>query len=767
MMAKYLFSFFFIFSGLFFPGSLSQLKAESFELNSISVEGNNRLSSAAVANFSQLKTGTSVSSQDLNEAYKAIIDTELFKSVVFERNKDTLLITVDEYPTINEISFEGNRKFTDKRLSKLLSIKPRFVFNPAGLEKDLDAIKSTYKNSGRIATQIKPKVIKLPNNRVDVIFEISEGSTVEIESINFVGNRSFSDGRLRRVLESKQAGLLRKLILRDTLITERISLDKRLLTDFYRSRGYVDFEINDVNAELSEEKDAFFISYNLKEGPRFEFGEVRLTSSVTGFESAGFNKFLTIKNGETYSPVAVQSNVSRLEEKLRFQGYDFIRVKPVISRDIEKLTLNVNFVMEKGERVFIERIDISGNTATFDRVLRRQFFVAEGDPFNPNEIKAASDRITSLGLFSDASVNVLPGRTQSEVIIDVEVVEQPTGSLSFGAGYSSASGFGGLVEYRERNFLGRGQSLSFTINTTKDDQRYKLSFFEPMFLRNDLGLGANFSLDDTRKQNAAYDTQNIQFQPYVVYPLGIKSKIKIDYSIAQTELSNPFGVGSLITNEVNEGKITSSRIGYVFTHDTRLYKLGPKNGILFNLGQEFIGLGGDKTGLRTTLKAAAQKEAFKEEVKLTAVFEAGLLTYTSGNSRVMDRFFLGSQKMRGFEPGGLGPRECLNRQCGVSNNDTLGGENFAVVRFEAEFPLGLPEEYGFSGGVFYDIGNLWSLQKLNNDVLYEDGSWRHAIGASIFWNTPIGPLRFNFTDALKKEIHDRDESFDLTISTRF
>ena len=241
------FSFLVVFSSLFFMGSLSQLKAASFKLNSISVEGNNRLSSAAVANYSQLKTGTSVSSQDLNEAYKAIIDTELFKSVVFERNKDMLLITVDEYPTINKISFEGNSKFTDQRLSKLLSIKPRFVFNPAGLEKDLDAIKSTYKNSGRIATQIKPKVIKHSNNRVDVIFDIAEGSTVEIESINFVGNRSFSDGRLRRVLESKQAGLLRKLILRDTLITERISLDKRLLTDFYRSRGYVDFEINAVS----------------------------------------------------------------------------------------------------------------------------------------------------------------------------------------------------------------------------------------------------------------------------------------------------------------------------------------------------------------------------------------------------------------------------------------------------------------------------------------------------------------------------------------
>ena len=415
----------------------------------------------------------------------------------------------------------------------------------------------------------------------------------------------------------------------------------------------------------------------------------------------------------------------------------------------------------------MKRIDISGNTATLDRVVRRQFFLAEGDPFNPNEISAAAERIRALGLFSDSSVNVIAGSSPSEVILDVEVVEQPTGTLSFGAGYSSSSGFGGLIEYQERNFLGRGQDLSFSIKTGKDDQLYQLSFFEPMFLRNDLGLGVNFSLKDTKKQNAAYDTQNIMFQPYLVYPLGIKSKIKIDYAIDQTDLSNPFGVGSIITEEVNEGKVTSSRIGYVFSYDTRLYKIGPKNGVLFNLGQEFIGLGGDKTGLKTTLKAAAQKETLKEEVKLTAIFEAGLLTYTRGKSRVVDRFFLGSHKMRGFEPGGLGPRECLNRQCGNNNNDTLGGENFAVLRFEAEFPLGLPEEYGFSGGVFYDVGNLWSLSNSNGDVLYEKGSWRHAIGTSIFWDTPIGPLRFNFSEVLKKETFDRSESFDLTISTRF
>jgi outer membrane protein insertion porin family len=282
-----------------------------------------------------------------------------------------------------------------------------------------------------------------------------------------------------------------------------------------------------------------------------------------------------------------------------------------------------------------------------------------------------------------------------------------------------------------------------------------------------LGFGLNLSVKDTKKQNAAYDTENLQVQPYIVYPLGDKSKIKIDYSISQTDLSNPGDVGSIITNEVNEGEVVTSSIGFEFSHNTRDYKSGSENGAIFKLGQHFTGLGGDKTAIMTTVKVAARRNVFKDDLKLRAEFESGLLTYTTGNSRVVDRFFLGSRKMRGFDAGGIGPRECSARKCEGSNNDALGGENFAVARFEAEFPLGLPDEYGFSGGLFYDIGNLWSLDKTNNNVLYEDGSWRQAIGASIFWKTPIGPLRFNFSDVIKKEQYDRDESFDLTISTRF
>ena len=252
-----------------------------------------------------------------------------------------------------------------------------------------------------------------------------------------------------------------------------------------------------------------------------------------------FEKFITFKQGETYSPVSLQSAVTQLEEKLQARGFEFVRVKPVVNRNINNLTLDFDLVFEKGDRLYIERIDISGNIATLDRVLRRQFFTVEGDPFNPREIKAAADRIRGLGLFSETDVTTLSGSTNSQVVINAKVVEKPTGSLTFGAGYSSQAGLGLLVEYGERNFLGRGQSLSFAVKTGKDDQLYELSFFEPMFLRNDLGFGLNLSVEDTNRQNAAYDTGDLLFQPFVTYPLGERSKIKIDYSISQTDLSNP------------------------------------------------------------------------------------------------------------------------------------------------------------------------------------------------------------------------------------
>ncbi len=750
---------------LFFEPSL--LFANNLNLSSILVEGNKRISDEAIVNYSRLEPENSISSGDLNEAYRRIVNTGLFKDVNFEQSNQKLVIVVTEYPTVNEISFEGNKKFTDERLSSFIETKPRFVFAPKALENDVAELQKVYKNSGRILASIQPKVINLPDNRVNLVFEIYEGSVVEIEKINFVGNRSFSDRKLRGVLITKQAGFFRKIIQKDNLIDEKISIDKKLLTEFYNNRGFSDFKINDVSVELSEERDGFFITYNITEGPQFRLGKIDFISTVNELNASNFTHLKNLNSGDVYSPIDIQSTISKLEGNLKAVGFEFVRVRPTLTRNMSNLTIDLELVFEKGDKLFIERIDISGNTATLDRVVRRQFFILEGDPFNSREIKAAADRIRSLGLFSDSVVKVLPGSRASLVVIDVKVLEKPTGSLTFGAGYSSEAGLGGLIEYGERNFLGRGQALSFAINTGKDDQLYELSFYEPMFLRNNLGFGINLSAKDTQQQNAAYDTDSLNFEPYVVFPVGENSNLKIEYSIEQTNLSNPGDVGSIITNEVNEGAVTSSSLGYVFSYDSRIFKNNSQNGFSLKLGQQITGLGGDKTAFKTTMKAGAQNNTFKTDLKLSAEFEGGIITYTEGSSRVVDRFFLNSRKMRGFEPGGVGPRECLNGVCGVSNNDALGGENFAVVRFEAEFPLGLPDEYGLTGGLFYDVGNLWSLQKTSNDVLYEDGSWRQSVGASLFWRTPIGPLRFNFSDVLKKEHFDRDESFDLTISTRF
>ena len=759
-----------ILVGLFFKILIfepSTLFAKNLSFSSISVEGNKRLSDEAIVNYSRLVTGKSISSEDLDDAYRKILNTGLFKYVSFKQSNQKLVITVIEYPTVNEISFEGNKKFTDEKLTSFIETKSRFVFTPKILENDVAELQKVYKNSGRILANIQPKVISLPDNRVNLVFEIYEGSVVEIEKINFVGNRTFSDRKLRSILSTKQAGLFRKIIQKDNLIDEKISFDRKLLTEFYRNRGFANFKINDVSTDLAEERDGFFVTYNITEGPQFRLGSIDFVSTVKEISASNFVNLIKLKSGEIYSPADVQFDISRIEENLQELGFDFIRVRPLLTRNMSSLTVDLDFVFEKGDKLFIERIDISGNTATLDRVVRRQFFILEGDPFNSREIKAAADRIRSLGLFSNSTVKVLPGSKDSLVVIDVKVNEKPTGSLTFGAGYSSEAGLGGLIEYGERNFLGRGQALSFAIKTGTDDQLYELSFYEPMFLRNDLGFGVNLSVKDTQQQNAAYDTDSLNFEPYVVFPVGENSKFKIEYSIEETNLSNPGDVGFIITNEVNEGAVTSSSLGYVFTSDSRVDRNNSQIDFNFRLGQQFTGLGGDKTAFKTTIKAGAKRNTFKNDLKLSAEFEGGILTYTKGSSRVVDRFFLNSRKMRGFEPGGLGPRECLNRNCGVSNNDALGGENFAVLRFEAEFPLGLPDEYGFTGGLFYDVGNLWSLKKLNNDVLYEDGAWRQSIGASLFWRTPIGPLRFNFSDVLKKEIFDRDESFDLTISTRF
>ena len=737
--------------------------AQDFSFSRIDVDGNKRIETSTIITYSGLATDQMFGADDLNRAYQNILASGLFESVEVVPNGNRLVIKVNEFPTVNKIAFEGNRRVNDNTLRALVGMQPRRVFNPDKVDTDRAAIAQFYADQGRLAARVTPKIIRRSDNRVDVIFEIFEGGVIEIERIGIVGNKVFSDRRLRRVLDTKQAGLLRLFVRRDTFLTDRIEFDKRLLTDFYNARGYIDFQVNDVNAELTEENNAYFVTFNVREGQMFRFGDVTLASKRSDIDVEDFQIAISAETGDVYSPTLMEKNLSRLEARATQLGLDFVRVTPRVTRNDADLTLDVEFVLEQGERVFVERIDITGNTTTMDRVIRRQFRISEGDPFNPRLIREAAERVRALGFFGNAGVNAREGTQPGQIIVDFEVEEQPTGSLQLGATYSGDNGFGVVIDYAERNFLGRGQALSFAIRTGIDNQSYEFDFTEPEFLSPELRFNLGLSYGETDNQGAAYDTRNFDITPSLSFPLSEYSRLSVRGNVSATEMLNPGTVGSIVEDEITRGRLDDAGFGFTYRYDTRGVGLDPSSGIAVIYNQDFGGMAGDKgTFSKSTIRTIGERAIMNEDVVLRGVLEAGLLHQAGGSSRVTDRFFLPATVLRGFEFAGMGPR-----QRDGTINDALGGNKYTVAKFEMDFPLGLPEEYGMSGGAFYHAGNLWDTGASGNGLLYDNGAWRQVVGATLYWTTPIGPLRFDFTRALKKETHDEERTFDMSIATRF
>ncbi|WP_026757850.1 outer membrane protein assembly factor BamA [Sediminimonas qiaohouensis] len=755
-------AFYFLLFSLVFLVLAQVANAQSYRFDAVRIEGNQRIEAQTILNYAGIARGETVSAAQMNAAYQRIQGSGLFEEVSVDPRGNTLVISVKEYPTINRISFEGNRRLKDDALGEMVQSKSRRVFNPTQAESDAARIAEAYSQQGRLAAKVTPRIIRRSDNRVDLVFEIFEGGLVEIERIGFVGNRAYSDYRLRRVLETKQAGILRALIKRDTLVEDRIEFDKQVLNDFYQSRGYVDFRITSVNAELTRERDGYFITFNIQEGQQFRFGDITTTTDLQRVNADDYQDVVKMRPGVIYSPSHVDTTIARMERLAIRQGHNFVRVEPRITRNDRELTLDVEFMLTRGPRVFVERIDIEGNTTTLDRVIRRQFRVVEGDPFNPRQIRESAERIRALGFFEMAEVNAREGSRPDQVIVNVDVEEKPTGSLSFGGAYGTSGGFSLLLNFKEENFMGRGQRLNLSFSGADSDKVYALGFSEPAFLGRDLRFDLDVSYRETDNDFADYDTTVIRFQPGISFPISDNSRLSLYYKAESVDIFDYTSGGAIIAAEAATGEQISSAVGYSLSYDTRRTGLNPNAGVLLEFGQEFAGLGGDTTYLRSSGKVVAQTRVWNEEVTLRASLEGGAINYTSGNSRVTDRYLIGGSKMRGFEPDGIGPREVVG-----STDDALGGNAYAVASFEAEFPLGLPSEYGITGGVFYDVGSAWDLDATNSNVLYEDFSLRHVAGVSVFWKTPVGPLRFNFSNALQKEAKDREQTFDLTISTRF
>ena len=744
-------------------------QAQTYRFSQVKIEGNQRIEPATILTYAGIARGETVSAAQLNDAYQRILNSGLFESVSVEPRGGTLVIKVKEFPTINRISFEGNKRLKDKDLAQIIRSQSRHVYSPSTAEADAAVLTEAYSQQGRYSATVTPKIIRRSENRVDLVFEIVEGKVVEIERLSFVGNRAFSDRRLRRVLETKQAGIFRAIIQKDTFIADRVEFDKQVLRDFYLSRGYIDFRVLSVNSEIARERNGFFLTFNVREGQRFKFGEISAVSDLPSVDAEEFMRAVKIKSGKTYTPVAVETTIARMERLAIQKGMNFIRVEPRVTRNDRDLTLDIEFVISRGPRIFVERIDIEGNATTLDRVIRRQFKVVEGDPFNPRQIREAAERIRNLGFFSKADVNAREGTGPDQVIVDVNVAEQPTGSLDLGASYGTDGGLGFSIGFKESNFLGRGQGFNFSLNTASETNSVSFSFVEPALLGRNVRLRLSGSYATTEGFNSTFDTRKANFGIGLEFPVSENGRLELRYQIGSDKIFNlatpvaPLVISPILQAEEAEGTVITSQLGYGFSYDTRRTGLNPNAGIVLRFGQDFAGLGGDSQFIKTTALIGAETKVYNEEVTLRAVFEGGAIASLSGtNSRVNNRFFLNGSKMRGFESLGIGPRNGND-----INGNALGGNMFAVARFDAEFPLGLPEEYGIRGGLFLDVGSVWGLDNTYGSGVDDTLHWRSSIGFSILWTTGIGPLRFNFSKALQKEDYDRDRSFELTIQTKF
>ncbi|MCY4541113.1 MAG: outer membrane protein assembly factor BamA [Rhodobacteraceae bacterium] len=740
--------------------------AQSFSYDRIDVIGNTRVDAATVINYSGLPLSGTVTSADLNMAFQSISRQALFQDLSIVPRDSVLEIHVVEFPIIKSITIEGNRRINEDDLTPRINSRVNYVYRPSLAEEDAARIADVYFAAGRLAATVTPKIVRREGDFVDLIFEVAEGRVTEIERIGFVGNTRYSDRRLRRVLESKQAGILRAFVSSDVYAPERLNLDKTLLTDFYRSRGFIDFEILSVSAELARERNAFFVTFNVSEGLQHRFGEITASSNVEEIDADEILEESRIRPNSVYSPAVVDDAVRRMEYFASSRDMPFVRVLPLLSRGPNE-TIDIDFVVERGERIVVERIEIEGNLTTLDRVIRRNFRFVEGDAFNPNEVAYAAARIRALGYFSEVEVTDvdLPGNRK---ILNVGVEEVPTGSLSFGIAYGERAGPAVSVSITERNLLGRGQTLSFSLETGRTDRSYFIRFVDPSVFDRELALGLSLGRLNVARTDRIVNTTETQLGAFVGFPLSETSRLRLTGEIATLDATTYLGPSEILREEVGPDSVArgfGGTVGYQYDFNNIRSGAYLDRGFVAQLKQE-VGVNKHSHGvLRTTARLGAQTTTFGEEVTLTGVVEAGAAVATQGGPTLLDRFQMDNDLMRGFAPFGMGPRSPATRRA-------LGGNYFAVTRLEGRFPLGAVTDAGLEGGVFFDVGTLWGLSRTQdytplNLVADDSLKWRAATGVSLFWATPIGALRFNLSRPVKTQPGDIPQSFEFALDSQF
>ena len=725
----------------------------------IVVEGNQRIEPSTVESYLTIRPGETYDAQKVDASIKSLYATGLFDDVSIQRQDDVLLVKVVENPIINRIAFEGNKRLETKVLESEVQLRPRVVYTRARVQNAVGRILELYRRNGRYAAQVEPKIIELDQNRVDLVFEINEGPVTGVGGISFIGNEQFSDSTLRGVIETKESVWYRFFGTSDTYDPDRLNFDEELLRRFYNARGFADFQVVSAIAELTPDGKEFYITFTIEEGPKYEFGDVKVETTLKDLGTEELVALAQSVKGDTFNGDLIEATVQALTDEVGRLGYAFVDIQPLLFKHPENLTVDVTYQINEGQKVYVERIDISGNVRTLDEVIRREFRIAEGDAFNTALLRRSQQRLRNLGFFESVDIKTEQGSAPDKVVIKTKVVEKSTGELSFGAGFSTQDGVLGDVRLRERNFLGKGQDLSASLLLSQRTQSADISFTEPYFLDRDLAAG--FDLFQTRtnfEQQSSFDQTSTGGTLRLGYPLTENLRHSVRYTLRDDSIHNIDDDASIFIRD-EEGHRVTSLIGQSFSYDRRDDRFLPNSGYFIKLDQDLAGFGGDNRFIRHEARAEYYYSIIPDVVFSLSGSGGYIKGFGGEDVHLTNRFFVGGNNLRGFQFGGIGPRDS-------ETDDRLGGNLYYTGSAEVRFPLGLPKELRVFGRSFVDAGTLEDID-VHGPTLDESNGLRVAGGVGLSWLSPLGPLSINFAQAIRKDTNDNTEFFSLNFGTRF
>ncbi len=760
-----------------FPAALAQAP-ETIE--QIVITGNQRIEASTVQSYMVVRQGDPFDPARIDQSLKSLFATGLFSDVVIRRDATTLLVTLVENPIINRIAFEGNDRLDNDELLEEVQLRPRIIYTRAKVRADVQRMIELYRRSGRFAASIEPKIIQLPQNRVDLVFEISEGPKTKISRINFIGNERFSDSELRDELATNEARWWKIFGSNDTYDPDRQAFDRELLRQFYLQNGYADFRVISAVAELTPDREDFFVTFTVDEGEIYTFGEIDLVSEIRDINADFFKIFLRMREGQRYNAKLIEDSIEALTNSAGLLGFAFVDIRPQIVPDRQARTLAITFRILDAPRVYVERIDIHGNVRTLDEVIRREFRFVEGDAFNSARINRSEQRLRALGFFREVEIEQIPGNAPDRVIIDVAVQEQATGELSIGAGFSSLESFLLDLNIRERNLLGKGQDLRLGFTLSRLRNQVDIGFTEPYFLGRNIAAGIDlFRTELNNSRFSSFDTTSLGGSLRAGLPLTEFMSLGLRYTLRRDTVRLFFNSNSPFLEDA-AGTNTTSAIGYSLIYNSINNPLRPTRGQRAVLSQDLAGLAGNIKYIRSSLDYDYYTPVIGEWV-LHLGAEGGHIVGLGQDIRINDRFFLGGPRIRGFDIAGVGPRDTANNTQG---GNALGGNVFYVASAELIIPLGAAaEDLGLQPSIFFDVGSVGRPDIATRDadgnplldpsgvaiadLIRDRFTPRMAVGIGVTWDSPFGPFRIDLSRIIRKEPFDRVESLQFNVGTTF